>query len=60
MPRARFEVKVGGAPQGGTVNKSTGEEADDLRELSGDDVTFLLAAKPGGAVAAAVQGRLWG
>jgi DNA repair protein RecN (Recombination protein N) len=47
MPRARFEVKVGGLPRGENVNKNTGEEADDLRELSGEDVTFLLAANPG-------------
>jgi len=47
MPRARFEVKVGGAPHGENINKVTGDEADDSRELSGEDVTFLLAANPG-------------
>jgi DNA repair protein RecN (Recombination protein N) len=47
MPSARFEVKVGGAPQGEIVNKRAGEQADDLRELSGEDVAFLLAANPG-------------
>ena len=36
MPHARFEVKVGGdVPD------------DDLRALSGEDVTFLLGANPG-------------
>jgi DNA repair protein RecN (Recombination protein N) len=47
MPRARFEVKVGGVAQGENRNKVTDEEADDSRELSGEDVTFLLAANPG-------------
>jgi DNA repair protein RecN (Recombination protein N) len=47
MPRARFEVKVGGVAQGENLNKVTDEEADDSRELSGEDVTFLLAANPG-------------
>ena len=36
MPTARFVVKVGG-----------GGPDDDLRELAGDEVTFLLAANPG-------------
>jgi DNA repair protein RecN (Recombination protein N) len=51
MPRARFEVSVGGAPRdervGKGAHKGAGAEADDLRELSGEDVTFLLAANPG-------------
>ncbi len=56
MPRARFEVKVGGAPRDESpgdenprksAGKSDNAEADDIRELSGDDVTFLLAANPG-------------
>ncbi len=36
MPNARFEVKVGG----------DGPD-DDLRQLSGEEVTFLLSANPG-------------
>jgi DNA repair protein RecN (Recombination protein N) len=47
IPRARFEVRVGGPPHGESVNQGAGGEADDLRELSGEDVTFLLAANPG-------------
>jgi DNA repair protein RecN (Recombination protein N) len=47
IPRARFEVRVDGPPQGASVNKATGEEADDLRALSGEEVTFLVAANPG-------------
>ncbi len=47
MPRARFEVRVGGPPHGENLNKDGGGEAADLRELSGEDVTFLLAANPG-------------
>jgi DNA repair protein RecN (Recombination protein N) len=47
IPRARFEVRVGGLPQGESVDKGAGEEVDDLRGLSGEDVTFLLAANPG-------------
>ena len=47
IPRARFEVRVGGPPHGESVNKGAGGEAEDLRELSGEDVTFLLAANPG-------------
>ena len=41
MPRARFEVQVGGN------GLSEGSKAEDFRELSGEDVTFLLAANPG-------------
>ena len=47
IPRARFEVRVGGPPHGESFNKDGGGEAGDLRELSGEDVTFLLAANPG-------------
>ena len=47
IPRARFAVRVGGRPHGESINKVGGGEADDLRELSGEDVTFLLAANPG-------------
>lgn len=49
MPRARFEVRVGGVgPEAGEgVAGGSSEGADDLRELSGEDVTFLLAANPG-------------
>ncbi|HUC14367.1 MAG TPA: DNA repair protein RecN [Acidimicrobiales bacterium] len=46
IPRGRFEVRVG-APHHDGVNEGAGEETDDLRELSGEDVTFLLAANPG-------------
>ena len=41
MPRARFEVRVGGEDDGAA------READDLRPLAGEDVAFLLAANPG-------------
>jgi DNA repair protein RecN (Recombination protein N) len=41
MPRARFEVRVGGE------DETAGPGADDLRRLAGEDVTFLLAANPG-------------
>lgn len=51
MPRARFVVTVGGgAPEGAGVNGAgvNGSAAgDDLRELAGEDVAFLLAANPG-------------
>ncbi len=45
IPRARFEVRVGGPPQD-EGSKDADEEAD-LRALSGEEVTFLLAANPG-------------
>ena len=41
MPRARFEVQVGGSEGG------IGPGDAELAELSGDGVTFLLAANPG-------------
>ena len=41
MPRARFEVKVGDEAGPGTTDD------DALRQLAGEDVTFLLAANPG-------------
>jgi DNA repair protein RecN (Recombination protein N) len=60
MPRARFEVEVAGDKVIGdkvTKDKVTratvgshevgNDGPDDLRELAGDDVTFLLAANPG-------------
>jgi len=47
IPRARFEVRVDGPANGESLTKGGGGEADDLRELSGEDVTFLLAANPG-------------
>jgi DNA repair protein RecN (Recombination protein N) len=71
MPRARFEVRVGGpealgtaaptagaGPRGSAVQAPTERAAPDragpedwdeaeVRELSGDDVTFLFAANPG-------------
>jgi DNA repair protein RecN (Recombination protein N) len=64
MPRARFEVSVsgagagnggagnGGAGNGGAGNGGAGAAVREagMRELSGEDVTFLLAANPGEAV----------
>ncbi len=56
MPRARFEVRVGGepGPEGAGppdgASSGEGDEAGgdaDLRALAGEDVTFLLAANPG-------------
>jgi len=47
MASARFEVRVAGPRQGDSVNEGADEGADDLRELSGEDVTFVLAANPG-------------
>jgi DNA repair protein RecN (Recombination protein N) len=41
MPRARFVVGVGARAR----ERSSG--TDDLRQLAGEDVTFLLAANPG-------------
>ena len=41
MPRARFVVRVGGD------DLAEGAEAEDLRTLAGEGVTFLLAANPG-------------
>jgi DNA repair protein RecN (Recombination protein N) len=40
MPGARFVVDVSGDGRGGPAG-------DDVRELAGEDVTFLLAANPG-------------
>jgi DNA repair protein RecN (Recombination protein N) len=55
MPRARFEVRVGGAapdgaggsqgPAGAGAGDAKGD--DDLRDLAGEEVTFLLGANPG-------------
>jgi DNA repair protein RecN (Recombination protein N) len=56
MPRARFEVRVGGGdevagPQAAGPQAAgpqvAGPQADDLRQLAGEDVTFVLAANPG-------------
>jgi DNA repair protein RecN (Recombination protein N) len=47
MPKARFEVSVGGPPQGESLSKADRQEAEDLREISGEEVTFMLSANPG-------------
>jgi len=53
MPRARFEVRVGGGTGGGGALAEGGALAGadiadaELRELSGENVTFMLAANPG-------------
>jgi DNA repair protein RecN (Recombination protein N) len=56
MPRARFQVRVGsdkaasdkvGSDEAGSDKAGNDGPDDDLRELAGDEVTFLLAANPG-------------
>lgn len=47
MPRARFEVKVGLKASTDDGPEPLGSAGGDLRELSGEDVCFLLAANPG-------------
>jgi DNA repair protein RecN (Recombination protein N) len=43
MPKARFEVRVGGEEQGAEQQGPA-----NLGSLAGDDVTFFLSANPGG------------
>ena len=47
MPRARFVVNVAGSEEAGGEGSGGPEGPQDLRELSGEDVTFLIAANPG-------------
>jgi DNA repair protein RecN (Recombination protein N) len=48
MPKARFEVRVGaGGGEPAPRSPSVGVERDDWRELSGEDVCFMLAANAG-------------
>jgi DNA repair protein RecN (Recombination protein N) len=46
MPRARFEVRVGGG-DGPDGSDGPGQDEGELRHLAGEDVSFLLAANPG-------------
>ena len=61
MPRARFEVKVGGRrDKAKPSTKARAEKPTTCASSPARTSRFLLAANPGRAADAAVQGGFWG